>query len=142
MPYGEFLYNVDDKGRVIIPPLFRKFVENGMVITRGLEKCLFIFPMSKWEDLEEQLKKTTITDTDSRRFTRFFYSGAAQVKLDAIGRITVPVTLRSYAGLETNVTVAGTPNHLEIWDTEQWNSSIDALQQDPPLPGQLQTMVG
>lgn len=142
MPYGEFPYTVDDKGRVIIPPLFRKFVEHGMVITRGLERCLYIFPISRWEDLEEELRKTTITDADSRRFTRFFYSGAAQVKLDGIGRITLPSTLRAFAGLGSDVTVAGTPNHLEIWDTAMWNATISDLQEGPPMPERLSGMVG
>lgn len=142
MPYGEFPYNVDDKGRVIIPPLFRDFVKNGMVVTRGLEQCLYIFPISKWEDLEQELKTTTITDADSRGFMRYFYSGAAEVKYDSIGRITLPSTLRTFANLGSNVTIAGTPNHLEVWDTDLWNATIASLQASPPMPERLSGMVG
>lgn len=142
MPYGEFPYSVDDKGRVIIPPLFRDFVRNGMVITRGLEQCLYIFPIGKWEDLENELKKTTVIDAPSRGFLRYFYSGAAEVKLDGIYRITLPSTLRAFARLSSNVTIAGTPNHLEVWDTELWNATIASLQANPPMPESLSTMVG
>lgn len=142
MPYGEFPYSVDDKGRVIIPPLFREFVKNGMVITRGLEQCLYIFPSRKWEELEEELKTTTITDAASRGFMRYFYSGAAEVKCDGIFRITLPSTLRAFAGLGSSVTIAGTPNHLEVWDSELWNATIASLQVSPPMPERLSGMVG
>lgn len=142
MPYGEFSYSIDDKGRVIIPPQFRDFVEDGMVVTRGLEKCLYIFPLRKWQELEEQLENLPVTDVASRRFTRYFYSGASKAKLDGAGRITLPSTLRNFAELESSVMIAGTPNHLEVWDEALWNTTINLLQEDLPAPELLSGMVG
>ena len=142
MPYGEFPYSVDDKGRVIIPPQFRDFVEDGMVVTRGLERCLYVFPSRRWQELEEKLEALPVTDPDSRRFTRYFYSGASKVKLDAAGRITLPGTLRTFAGLENSVMIAGTPNHLEVWDEGLWNQTIGDLQETLTAPVLLSEMVG
>ena len=142
MPYGEYPYAVDDKGRVIIPPQFRAFVDDGMVITRGLERCLYIFPTRRWDELEEKLENLPVTDTDSRRFTRYFYSGASKVKLDAAGRITLPSTLRTFAGLENSVMIAGTPNHLEVWDETRWSATIGELQENLPAPALLTGLVG
>ncbi len=142
MPYGEFPYSVDDKGRVIIPPQFRDFVEDGMVVTRGLEKCLYIFPTRKWQELEEQLENLPVTDTASRKFTRYFYSGAFKAKIDAAGRITLPNTLRTFAGLENSVMIAGTPNHLEVWDEGLWSLTIGELQENLPAPELLNGMIG
>jgi MraZ protein len=140
MPFGEFPYAVDDKGRVIIPPPFREFVEDGMVVTRGLERCLYVFPVATWKRLEDQLNNLPVTDAPSRKFTRYFYSGAAKAKIDAAGRITLPSTLRTFAGLDTSVMIAGTPNHLEIWDADLWNATIGELQSDLPSPELLQGM--
>ena len=142
MPYGEFPYSVDDKGRVIIPPQFRDFVEDGMVVTRGLERCLYIFPSRRWQELEERLEALPVTDPDSRKFTRYFYSGASKVKLDAAGRITLPGTLRTFAGLGSSVMIAGTPNHLEVWDEGLWNATIGDLQETLTAPVLLSEMVG
>jgi MraZ protein len=142
MPFGEFPYAVDDKGRVIVPPPFREFVEDGMIVTRGLERCLYVFPLTAWRRLEEQLTGLPVTDTASRKFTRYFYSGAAKAKIDAAGRITLPSTLRTFAGLDNSVMIAGTPNHLEIWDEGLWHATIGELQDDLPSPELLQGMVG
>lgn len=142
MPYGEYPYAVDDKGRVIIPPQFRTFVEDGMIITRGLERCLYIFPTRRWDELEEKLENLPVTDTDSRKFTRYFYSGASKVKLDGAGRITLPSTLRTFAGLNGSVMIAGTPNHLEVWDEDLWSTTISELQENLPAPTLLNGLVG
>ena len=82
MPFGEFQYSVDDKGRVIIPPPFREFVEDGMVVTRGMEGCLYIFPLAAWRSIEEHLTNLPLTNHDARNFVRFFYSGAAKARID------------------------------------------------------------
>ncbi len=142
MPFGEFQYSVDDKGRVIVPPSFRDFVEDGMVITRGMEGCLYIFPLAKWRDMEERLKNLPITDADSQNFVRFFYSGAAKVSLDSAGRITIPNTLRMFADTSNNVVIAGTPNRLEVWNEARWLSNLTAIQSSPPSPELLRELVG
>ncbi len=142
MPFGEFPYAVDDKGRVIIPPPFREFVEDGMVVTRGMEKCLYVFPLTAWSRVTKQLDELPMTDLRSRKFLRFFYSGAAKAKIDAAGRITLPGTLRTFAELESSVMVAGAPNHLEIWNEARWHASIEAMHDDLDAPELLQGMVG
>ena len=142
MPFGEFQYSVDDKGRVIIPPSFRDFVTDGMVVTRGLEGCLYVFPLTNWNTITSKLTDLPLIDAGSRNFVRFFYSGASKAKIDAAGRITVPATLRSFAKLENNVVVAGAPNRLELWNEEQWESNLAAVQAQPPAPELLAELVG
>ena len=142
MPFGEFQYSVDDKGRLIVPPAFRDFVEDGMVVTRGMEGCLYVFPLSSWQRIESRLTELPLTDPEARNFVRFFYSGAAKARLDSAGRITVPATLRAFAQVEGNVVVAGAPNRLEIWNEERWLSNLTAVQAQPPAPDLLRELVG
>jgi MraZ protein len=142
MPFGEYQYNVDDKGRVILPPAFRDFVTDGMVITRGLDNCLFVFPLTAWERIEKHLVELPLTDPESRNFVRFFYSGAAKAKLDSAGRISLPAPLRSFARTEGNVVVVGAPNRLEIWNEQLWLANLGAVQENPPAPELLRELVG
>jgi MraZ protein len=142
MPFGEFQYAVDDKGRVIVPPAFRDFVEDGMVVTRGMEGCLYVFPLAAWQRIETRLTELPLTDPEARNFVRFFYSGAAKAKLDSAGRITLPSTLRSFAEVESNVVVAGAPNRLEIWNEDRWLRNLTAVQAQPPAPDLLRELVG
>ncbi|ADI14717.1 division/cell wall cluster transcriptional repressor MraZ [Truepera radiovictrix] len=142
MPFGEFQYSVDDKGRVIVPPPFREFVEDGMVVTRGMEGCLYVFPLAAWRRIEEKLTNLPLTDHASRNFVRFFYSGAAKAKIDGAGRITIPTTLRTFAGLDGSVVVAGAPNRLEIWNEARWLTNLTEVQSQPPAPELLRELVG
>lgn len=141
MPYGEYPYSIDDKGRVVVPPAFREFVEDGMILTRGMEGCLYIFPLANWRRVEEQLEGLPLTDRDSRAFVRFFYSGAAKARLDNQFRVSVPQPLRAFAGLETEVVVAGAPSRLELWNPARWEAAILAVQNDPPRPDLLANFV-
>lgn len=142
MPFGEFQYSVDDKGRVIVPPPFREFVEDGMVVTRGMEGCLYVFPLTAWRRIEEKLTNLPLTDYESRNFVRFFYSGAAKAKIDGAGRITLPTTLRTFAGLDSSVVVAGAPNRLEVWNEARWLANLTEVQSQPPAPELLRELVG
>lgn len=142
MPFGEYRYNVDDKGRVIIPPAFRDFVEDGMVVTRGMEGCLYVFPMSAWSRIEQRLEELPLTDRDARNFVRFFYSGAAKAKLDGAGRVTLPPTLREFAQAQGAVIVAGAPNRLEVWSEERWSANLERVIDEPPAPELLRELVG
>ena len=142
MPFGEFPYAVDDKGRVIIPPPFREFVEDGMIVTRGLEKCLYVFPVTAWRRLEEQLTGLPVIDPASRRFTRYFYSGASKAKIDAAGRITLPNTLRTFAGLGQQRDDRRYPQPSGNLGRSLWHATIGELQDDLPAPELLQGMVG
>ncbi|GGM01856.1 division/cell wall cluster transcriptional repressor MraZ [Deinococcus aerophilus] len=134
MPFGEYPYTIDDKGRVVLPPPFREFVEDGMILTRGMEGCLYVFPLASWRRVEEQLEGLPLTDADSRAFVRFFYSGANKARLDNQSRVSVPQPLRSFAGLEGEVIVAGAPGRLELWSPERWEAAITAVQNHPPKP--------
>lgn len=142
MPFGEHQYSVDDKGRVIVPPAFRDFVDDGMVITRGMDGCLFVFPLSSWQRIEQRLTELPITDPSSRNFVRFFYSGASKAKLDSTGRISLPATLRDYAKLQGNVMVVGAPNRLEIWNEALWHENLSEVQESPPAPELLRELIG
>jgi len=145
MPFGEYQYAVDEKGRVIVPPAFREFVEDGMVVTRGMEGCLYVFPLAAWRRIEARLEELPLTDDAARAFVRFFYSGAAKTKLDGTGRITVPATLRGFAEIDASrgsVVVAGAPNRLELWNEERWQAALSAVQATPPAPGLLSELIG
>ncbi len=140
MPYGEFSYNLDDKGRVVIPPPFREFVADGMVLTRGLEGGLYVFPLGVWNAIEEELEKLPLTDADARRFVRFFYMGAHKTRMDKGGRVLIPPTLRQFAGLEDSVIVAGAPKRLEIWSEDRWWQEIRQAMASPPIPDRLKDL--
>lgn len=142
MPFGEFQYAVDDKGRVIVPPAFRDFVDDGMVVTRGMERCLFVFPLGAWQQIETNLQDLPVNDAEVRSWIRFFYSGASKAKLDSAGRITIPSNLRTFAEIEGNVVVAGAPNRLELWNDARWLQNLDGLQAQPPSPELLRGLVG
>lgn len=141
MPYGEYPYSIDDKGRVVIPPAFREFVEDGMILTRGMEGCLYVFPLASWRRVEEQLENLPLTDPGSRAFVRFFYSGASKNRLDNQSRVSVPQTLRTFASLEDEVIVAGAPSRLEFWNPARWEAAITAVQDDPPRPELLANFI-
>lgn len=145
MPFGEYQYAVDDKGRVIVPPAFRDFVEDGMVVTRGMEGCLYVFPIAAWRRIEARLEELPLTDRDARAFVRFFYSGAAKAKLDGAGRITVPSPLREFAEVDAGhgpVVVAGAPNRLELWNEGRWKRTLEGVQEQPPAPELLSELIG
>src|SRR5699024_11347202 len=96
---GEFQHNIDVKGRVIVSLKFGEELGTSFVVTRGLDKCLFAYPLGEWKILEEKLKKLPLTKKDARAFTRFFFSGAVECEVDKQGRINIPQPLRNYAGL-------------------------------------------
>ncbi|MFD2704903.1 division/cell wall cluster transcriptional repressor MraZ [Salibacterium lacus] len=117
---GEHHHNVDDKGRMIIPSRFRDGLGETFVITRGMDECLFIYPMEEWERLESRLKSLPFTKKDARAFTRFFFSGAAECELDKQGRVSIPSTLRRYADIQKECVVIGVSTRVEVWSREKW----------------------
>ncbi|QUG40995.1 division/cell wall cluster transcriptional repressor MraZ [Psychrobacillus sp. INOP01] len=119
---GEYQHNVDAKGRLIIPSKFREHLEDNFVLTRGLDNCLFGYPMNEWRKLEEKLKELPVTKKDARAFTRFFFSGATEVEIDKQGRINIPNNLRSYAKMDKECIVLGVSNRLEIWAKDAWEN--------------------
>ena len=118
---GEFHHALDNKGRIIIPAKFRKLLGEEFVITRGMDGCLFGYPMEQWDKLEGQLDKLLLTKKDARAFTRFFYSAAAEVEFDKQGRINLSAPLIKFAKLTKNCVIVGVSDRFEIWDEQRWN---------------------
>ncbi len=117
---GEFHHNVDNKGRLIVPSKFRDNLGETFVLTRGLDQCLFGYPMDEWRQLEEKLKGLPLTKKDARAFTRFFFSGATECEIDKQGRINIASPLLQYAKLEKECVVLGVSNRIEIWSKNLW----------------------
>ncbi|MCM3698502.1 division/cell wall cluster transcriptional repressor MraZ [Paenibacillus macerans] len=117
---GEFQHSIDDKGRIIIPAKFRDLLGSSFVVTRGLDQCLFVYPMQEWEVLEQKLKALPLMKSDARAFTRFFFSGATECEWDKQGRVNLPSNLRQYAKLEKDCVVLGVSNRVEIWSRDTW----------------------
>ncbi|WP_063566993.1 division/cell wall cluster transcriptional repressor MraZ [Paenibacillus sp. O199] len=119
---GEFQHSIDDKGRVIIPAKFRESLGPSFVVTRGLDQCLFVYPMEEWGVMEQKLKALPLMKSDARAFTRFFFSGATECELDKQGRVNLPGSLREYAKLDKDCVVLGVSNRVEIWSKGIWES--------------------
>lgn len=126
---GEYHHTIDAKGRMIVPAKFREELGETFVITRGLDQCLFGYPMSEWKMIEEKLKALPLTKKDARAFTRFFFSGAVECELDKQGRINLAAPLLQYAKLEKECVVIGVSNRIELWDKAIWDTYV-AEQED------------
>lgn len=121
MLMGEFTHTIDSKGRLIIPAKFREQLGAHFIVTRGLDGCLFGYPVNEWAILEQKLKALPLTKRDARAFVRFLYSAATDCEIDKQGRINIPITLRTHASLEKKCVIVGVSNRLEIWSAERWN---------------------
>ena len=117
---GEHQHSIDDKGRLTIPSKFREALGATFIVTRGLDNCLFIYPMSEWSILEQKLKALPLMKSDARAFTRFFFSGATECELDKQGRVNLPKHLCEYAKLDKECMVLGVSSRVEIWSKETW----------------------
>jgi MraZ protein len=118
---GEYQHSIDPKKRLAVPSKFRNELKNKVVVTRGLDKCLFIYPMKVWEELAGKLGAIPVGESATRSFVRLMLAGATDVETDKQGRILIPDYLKEYAGLDKNVIIAGIYNRLEIWDETKWN---------------------
>jgi len=120
---GEYTHTVDNKGRMAIPAKFReKLGGSGAILTRGLDKCLFLFTAKDWEPMVQKISALPITQSNSRAFSRLMLAGAMEVELDQQGRVLLPDYLREYAGLKKVAVVAGLYNRVEIWDEATWKT--------------------
>lgn len=118
---GEYHHNIDAKGRLIVPAKFRNDLGDLFILTRGLDQCLFGYPLSEWKIIEDKLKNLPLTKKDARAFTRFFFSGATECDLDKQGRINIATPLINYANLEKECVVLGVSNRIEIWSKDIWD---------------------
>jgi len=117
---GEYRHTIDDKGRTSIPSKFRGELASGCVVTRGLDKCLWIYPQAEWQNLAEKIADLPITQKNARSFSRLMLAGASDVTPDRVGRINLPGYLREYANIKKDVVVVGIYNRIEIWPAEEW----------------------
>lgn len=117
---GEYLHTIDGKGRLIVPAKYREALGEKFIATKGLDHCLFVYPIDEWQALEEKLRALPFTQPDARAFVRFFFSGATECELDKQGRILLPANLRDYAQLEKDVVLVGVSSRVEIWSQTLW----------------------
>ncbi len=121
---GEYNHIIDAKGRLIMPAKYREQLGKEFVVTKGLEGCLYVYPVEAWKEFEDKLEALPVTvNQKARKFSRFFTAGATMVELDKQGRILLPAVLRSYAGLTKDVVLAGVLKRIEIWDKEKWDKA-------------------
>jgi len=120
MLIGEYLHTLDTKKRLSLPAKFRKEVGRKVVITRGLDSCLFMYPTSAWQKIAEKLATLPVGQADTRGMSRFLLSGACEVEVDAAGRILLPEYLKEFADLKSRVVLAGVSDRIEIWNEKTW----------------------
>ncbi len=135
MIIGDHRHRLDEKGRVTLPSKFRPYLGGQLVITKGLDRCLFIFPMSRWEELVAKLDSLPLSSRDARRARRWLIGGAHVVEPDRAGRIIIPQTLREYAGIDQEVIIAGLHTYLEIWSPEAWQEEMEKAAENEVLQG-------
>lgn len=128
MLIGEFTHNLDDKKRLSIPAKFRKEIGKNAVITRGLDRCLFVYPVKEWQDVADKLSVLPTGKPENRNFVRSLFAGASDTTLDSLGRILIPDYLKNYAGLKEKVVIAGVYKRLEIWDAEAWETYKEKIE--------------
>lgn len=127
MLIGEYKHTIDEKKRISLPSKFRKQVGKKIIITRGLDKCLFLYSPSQWKEISRKIGELGLGQADRRGLNRFMLAGATEVLVDSVGRILIPEYLKDFANIKTKVVFAGVYNRIEIWDEDQWNQYTDKV---------------
>lgn len=127
---GEFEHSLDSKARIIVPSKFREGLGDMFVLTRGLDNCLFAYPMTEWNVIEAKLRELPLTKADARAFVRLFLSGATECEVDKQGRVVLPANLRSHAKIDKDVIVIGVSTRVEIWAKEVWEHYSEEAELD------------
>ena len=122
---GEYHHNIDEKGRLIMPAKFRNDLKDKFIITRGLEKCLYVYSLEDWDKLVSKLNTLPFTKKDARIFIRSFFSGAAQIEVDRQGRINITSPLIDHAGLTKECVIIAANDRIEIWSKAEWDKFLD-----------------
>ncbi len=128
MLIGEYAHTLDDKKRLALPAKFRKSLGKGVVVTRGLDRCLFMFSHDSWKKIAEKMSALSIGASETRGFNRFILAGAYEAEVDSAGRILIPDYLKDFAGLKTKVVVAGLGDRIEIWDSKRWDAYKERIE--------------
>lgn len=144
---GKYYYNVDTKGRIIIPAPFREIISsnyssNLFITNAPFDKCLYIYPLEEWNRLHEQVRTKPRSDEAIRFFLRRVIASAVEVEMDKQGRILIPVSLREDASINTNVVLAGQIERIELWDRNEWDTLFDPEKIDKKLFGEKLTSYG
>ncbi|MGB3414334.1 MAG: division/cell wall cluster transcriptional repressor MraZ [Microbacteriaceae bacterium] len=124
MLLGEFNPKLDEKNRLILPAKLRADFADGMVLTRGQEKCVYAFPPKEFQELYDKVRQAPVSSKQARNYLRLFLSGASDEAMDKQNRVTIPQTLRDYAGLDRELAVVGLGTRIEIWDAEAWKAFV------------------
>ncbi|NLJ78237.1 MAG: division/cell wall cluster transcriptional repressor MraZ [Tissierellia bacterium] len=129
---GEYQHTVDNKGRVIMPSKFRDELGPSFIMTKGLDNCLFVYPLEEWNIFEKKLRALPLTNRDARAFVRFFFAGATECNLDKQGRVLIPMNLREHAKLSKDSIIIGVGARVELWSREEWDvyNDDDSLSYD------------
>ena len=121
MLIGEYTHTIDDKKRVSLPVKFRKEMGKKVVVTPGLDGCLFVFTLSQWNKISDKLSQSSMLQADNRSFNRFMFGGAVEIEVDSIGRVLLPDFLTNRASLKSSVAIIGVQDRVEIWNETAWN---------------------
>ena len=120
MLIGDYTHTIDDKKRISLPVKFRKEVGKKIIVTHGLDNCLFLYSLKEWTKISEKLANLSMGQSDSRGFNRFMLAGATEVEIDAVGRMLIPEYLKEFAGLTSKVIFTGVHNRIELWNETRW----------------------
>ena len=120
MFFGEFEYKIDEKGRVPIPPKFRRELKDGVILTQGVENCVIAYPYLEWKKMAATLTTGSVTRSKLRKLNRALFAAAYSLHIDGQGRIPLPAPLRDYAGIEDELIIAGANNYFELWHPGRW----------------------
>ena len=127
---GRYAHNLDAKGRLAIPARYREALADGVVLTRGIDRCLALYPLQVWQPLAEKVAALPLTDADARNFRRLVFAEAVDLNLDGQGRILIPPELLRYAEIEREAVVVGVDTSIEIWSPERWTAIAASLDAD------------
>jgi MraZ protein len=127
---GEFIHAIDEKGRLTIPAKFRADLAAGLVVTRGIDRCLAIYPLEEWNRLAERVSALPLTDRRARAFRRLVFASAADAVPDRQGRLLIPPRLREYADLDSEVIVTGLNTYIEVWNVGTWAQERERVESD------------
>lgn len=130
MLIGEYKHVLDDKKRLSLPSKFRKELGETVVVTRGLDRCLFVYTQEEWKKIIAKLQDMSFGQSDSRAFSRFLLGGAVEVTLDKSGRVLIPDYLKTFAGLSDKVVLAGVGNRVELWAESAWSEYTQTIESE------------
>ncbi len=139
---GEHTHTVDEKKRISLPSKFKKELGTKVVVTRGLDNCLFLFPHKTWTEISKEMSKLGMMQSDTRGFSRFMFSGATEIDVDSMGRILIPDYLREFGGLSSPVVFAGVHDRIEIWNEKRWKTYTKRIESQADMMAEKLGKVG